>query len=192
MKSFSTSAFKIILLLIIFLSISNNHLAAVELLFPNGGEMLMAGGVYTIVWKYNREYEEEIPNIHIDLSIDNGQTWENIVLTWSTNWYQWQVPYVDSNQCLVRISLELLCPLVIGPCPEADVDWDWDVDFFDFALLASAWQSSPVDDKWNPHCDITEDGIIDYHDLDILTKWWLIGINEDMDISAETFTIFQL
>ncbi|MHC4574298.1 MAG: FG-GAP repeat domain-containing protein [Planctomycetota bacterium] len=64
--------------------------------------------------------------------------------------------------------------------PQAgDIDKDYDVDLYDFAVLASAWTSSPGDSNWNPVCDISEpnDNIIDLLDLDILTQNWLEGVD---------------
>ena len=43
------------------------------------------------------------------------------------------------------------------------------VDFADYAVLASAWRSSPGDIS-DPN-----DGIVDERDLDLLTKHWLLG-----------------
>jgi hypothetical protein len=60
----------------------------------------------------------------------------------------------------------------------ADFDTDGDVDFQDFAIFASAWQSSVGDGNWNPVCDISgSDNVIDVLDLAVFTKYWLIGIN---------------
>jgi hypothetical protein len=49
------------------------------------------------------------------------------------------------------------------------------VDFADFAVLASAWQSEPSDPDWNPACDISQpkDNFIDELDLAIFCENWL-------------------
>jgi hypothetical protein len=49
------------------------------------------------------------------------------------------------------------------------------VDFLDFAVLASAWQSEPGDPDWNPSCDISKpkDNFINELDLAILCENWL-------------------
>ncbi|MHC4265710.1 MAG: hypothetical protein ACYSUK_07245 [Planctomycetota bacterium] len=54
---------------------------------------------------------------------------------------------------------------------------EFGVDLNDFAVLASAWKTTPGDDNWNPICDISEpkDGVIDENDLEILTIYWLAG-----------------
>lgn len=55
---------------------------------------------------------------------------------------------------------------------------DRGVNFSDFAVLASAWRSQKGDANWNRYCDISDpnDDVIDERDLDILTKYWLAGI----------------
>jgi hypothetical protein len=51
------------------------------------------------------------------------------------------------------------------------------VDFLDFAVLASAWQSDPSQPNWLPAYDISEpkDSFIDELDLTILCESWLEG-----------------
>jgi uncharacterized membrane protein len=68
----------------------------------------------------------------------------------------------------------LLVPLAAS---KADFEPDGDVDLEDFGVLANAWRSTPVDDYWNPLCDISEpnDGVIDELDLKVFTENWLAG-----------------
>ena len=48
----------------------------------------------------------------------------------------------------------------------ADIDHDLDVDIFDVVLVCSAYNSTPSDPNWNPHCDIAEPfEIIDIYDI---------------------------
>jgi len=49
------------------------------------------------------------------------------------------------------------------------------VDFTDFAVLASAWQSKPTSTNWKPACDISQpkDNFIDELDLAIFCENWL-------------------
>jgi hypothetical protein len=47
------------------------------------------------------------------------------------------------------------------------------VDFFDYAVLANAWLSTPSDDNWNLLCDLQPDEIIETKDLQILIEHWL-------------------
>lgn len=51
------------------------------------------------------------------------------------------------------------------------------VDFHDFQLLASVWQTGPNNNVWNPLYDISQpqDGVIDNHDLAAFCGSWLAG-----------------
>jgi hypothetical protein len=47
-----------------------------------------------------------------------------------------------------------------------DIDHDLDVDIFDVVYAAVAYDSTPSDPNWNPHCDIAEPyGIVDIFDI---------------------------
>ena len=62
-----------------------------------------------------------------------------------------------------------------------DFEPDYDVDSHDFAILASAWQSSDGQANWNPDCDIAPqppDGLIDELDLAVFAEYWLRGTNQ--------------
>jgi len=58
---------------------------------------------------------------------------------------------------------------------EADFLCPYGVDFVDFAVLASAWQTEPNEANWRPGCDISEpkDNFIDELDLSIFCENWL-------------------
>lgn len=73
-----------------------------SLLNPNGEELIMAGSSYTINWSNNFPIE----TILIEYSTDNGGIWmpvspPNIGNTGS---YNWLVPNISSEECLIRIS----------------------------------------------------------------------------------------
>jgi hypothetical protein len=59
-----------------------------------------------------------------------------------------------------------------------DFEPDCDVDFYDFAVFASAWLSSSGKSNWNPDCDISspKDNKIDWKDLKVFTENWLMGL----------------
>jgi len=52
------------------------------------------------------------------------------------------------------------------------------VNFLDFAVLGSAWQSDSNDGNWNAVCDISDpnDRVINELDLTVFTENWLAGI----------------
>ncbi|MHC4213571.1 MAG: right-handed parallel beta-helix repeat-containing protein [Planctomycetota bacterium] len=69
---------------------------------PNGGEILNGGGTYEITW----DVWGDINEVKIEYSVDNGGGWSEVdpPNTGNTGSYEWLVPEVDSNQCLVRVS----------------------------------------------------------------------------------------
>ncbi len=131
------------------------------LLVPNGGELLPAGSTYTINWEDYRSDGNCPGDYLLDYSANNGQNWIPVDPNTVSNTcsYDWLVPMVDSNQCLVRISDANdasvndvsddvfrihVCTLVY------DLNHDCFVDFFDFSLLASEWLN--CGDPCNPSC----------------------------------------
>jgi hypothetical protein len=64
---------------------------------------------------------------------------------------------------------------VSDPVPYAYIDLDFndDVNIADFAVFAAAWQSTTLDENWNPYCDIYIDEVIDFRDLEAFTDAWL-------------------
>ena len=81
---------------------SINLESPVNLIFPNGGEQLMAGRPYSISWTNSPVSKL----VYIDFSKDNGNTWERITaspIELMSGSYNWNTPRVNSNNCLVAI-----------------------------------------------------------------------------------------
>jgi uncharacterized repeat protein (TIGR02543 family) len=75
--------------------------SSVAVLAPDGGESLRAGGTFAIRW----QTQGEIATLSIDLTTDGGATWTHVSSpNADAGSYEWQVPQVDSDRCLVRIS----------------------------------------------------------------------------------------
>jgi hypothetical protein len=72
-----------------------------SLQYPNGGELIIQGDTCQITW-----YSHSIDDVKVEYSIDNGSAWVEVdpCNTGNTGQYDWLVPDVDSNLCLVRIS----------------------------------------------------------------------------------------
>lgn len=71
---------------------------------PNGGESVAAESTEIIQW-VTRVPETEIPMVQLEYSLDNGVTWQTIAIDApNTGSYNWSVPLVASNQCLIRIT----------------------------------------------------------------------------------------
>ena len=47
-----------------------------------------------------------VTNVKIELSLDNGSTWQDIIATTpaATGSYSWNVPATESSQCFIRIT----------------------------------------------------------------------------------------
>ncbi|MCK4999861.1 MAG: hypothetical protein KAS23_10005 [Anaerohalosphaera sp.] len=68
---------------------------------PNGGETLSVGSTHTIQW----DTTGSIDNVKLEYSTNNAETWTTIIgSTPNTGSYQWLVPSVDSDNCLVRVT----------------------------------------------------------------------------------------
>jgi hypothetical protein len=72
----------------------------IRVVAPNGGETLVAGATYSISWSY----VSYIGDVLIEYSADNGENWNDVDIVSNTGNYDWLVPWVNSNQCLVRVS----------------------------------------------------------------------------------------
>ena len=122
--------------------------ARMTVVSPNGGESLVAGSECEIRWETNED-----PNIEyvlIEYSTDNGQNWSQVDTVTNLGAYEWIVPMVDSNECLMRVS-DLNDPMTrdtsnavftIFRCqgPVAgDVNGDCYVDSLDLAALVPHW-----------------------------------------------------
>ena len=126
------------------------------LIDPNGGETLLTGRRYMITWQ-SQGYIDEVK---IEYSSNNGSNWTKIATDPNnTGSYNWLVPEVTSDQCLVRISANSYGWIVsdesdsafkIYECALPDVSGDCVIDLFDFALIASYWLE--CGDPFDPNC----------------------------------------
>jgi hypothetical protein len=128
----------------------------VLLLTPNGGEQLIAGSTYEITWQ---QTTGTVKNVLLEYSADNGATWVDVNTVPNTGSYQWQVPQVNSQQCLVRVS-GAPCPDVNDTSDNAftiyrctllyDLNHDCIVNELDRDLLLSEWLK--CGDPFDPNC----------------------------------------
>ncbi len=75
----------------------------IQLIYPNGGERLVAASIDTIHWRATDNIG--IDSIAIDFSSDQGQSWSTLVrMGGSTvSFFAWTVPNLSSNHCQIRI-----------------------------------------------------------------------------------------
>jgi hypothetical protein len=74
----------------------------VQLLSPNGGEVLPSGSLYSIQWGA----PSEAVTFKLEYSKNNGKKWKKIVEGVTGSGYVWQVPATVGNKekCLVRVT----------------------------------------------------------------------------------------
>jgi hypothetical protein len=140
------------------------------ILNPNGNEYLFVGSIYTIRWEDSRS-EDCGGSYLLDYSINNGNNWIPIDSNPISNTctYDWLVPSISSNQCLIRISTAGY-PYIrdksddsfsIYRCMSNVLgDWNGDcyVDFGDLSIIAAGWNVP---------------GGTDINDLATLVQYWL-------------------
>ena len=120
--------------------------SSITVLAPNGGENLMAGDVFEVSWTYTTG--DVLDSVSLDYSIDNGANWIEIGTVPNTGVYAWEVPDVDSLNCLIRVSNAANqqandtsnAIFRIFQCTlNYDLTGDCYIDLNDLALLASEW-----------------------------------------------------
>jgi len=122
---------------------------SINLLQPNGSEILTTGSTYTIKWTG----QEAIGHVIVEFSVDDGKTWSGVYPpnVGNAGQYDWLVPKIDAERCLVRVAsrdnpgiydvsdtafsiYECLLP--------GDINGDCSIDMLDLAVLASDWLQS--------------------------------------------------
>lgn len=150
------------------------------LLAPNSSERLLAGSMHTIRW--NTEYTD-LEAVLIEHSTDNGRTWQAVDTVPNTGAYAWQVPLVESAQCMLRIadpSQSRINDISFKPFSVrslGDIAEDNRVDFRAFAKFARAWKSSVGQPRYHLDSDLSDPNgsTVDVRDLMVLTEHWLAG-----------------
>lgn len=153
-----------------------------NLLSPNGSESLVADSNYSIRW----ESIEGISNVHIEYSTSNGLAWTDVDPDASnTGSYDWLVPQVTSDQCLVRISDANNWTLfdtsdavfTIFECQkvlDTDLNDDCYVDWSDLVIITDQWLAADCcEPDWCRGADSDEDKDVDFLDFSIFAGWWL-------------------
>ncbi|MCX5636930.1 MAG: hypothetical protein NTX52_04450, partial [Planctomycetota bacterium] len=139
------------------LAIREQGPAELMLIQPNVGEKLIADRIYTIEWQSSGS----INQVLIEFSDSNGVSWTAVSPPNAGNnrRYNWLVPKVNSEQCLVRItdvgdqSISDVSDAVftIYQCTlKFDVTGDCLVDLRDFASFASEWLQ--CGNPFDPNC----------------------------------------
>jgi len=131
--------------------------STVTLLSPNASEIIIGGTTYPIEWQTTGT----VNKILIEFSIDNGNAWSEVYPpnAGNTGNYDWLVPMVSSEHCLVRITNAgnlavydtsngafFIYQCLLG----GDLTGDCIVNLADFAVMAAYWLDCA--DPYNPQC----------------------------------------
>jgi len=76
---------------------------SVHVIWPDGGEFLASGTIQTIEWVATDTDNAEIPQIDLYYSIDGGNNYDFIDSTTNTGFYDWTVPYVETDQAIIKV-----------------------------------------------------------------------------------------
>ncbi len=157
------------------------EIGSLTLTYPNGGEIFKTGTTQTITWTT----EGTIPNVAIDYSTNNGVTWIPVSPPNSGNIgsYDWFVPAVTSQECLVRVSASPVAyasdtsdaALTVFQCLlRSDANGDCVIDIQDFAIMAEEWLTSghPFYPDFDP-VSLDDDGDVDTADFILFSNAWL-------------------
>ena len=137
--------------------------SSLAVLQPNGGEILLADSIYTINWTDFRSGSGCPGNYLLKYSTNNGESWTPIDSNSVSNTcsYDWLVPTVDSNECLIQI-VDANDPNIVDTSDDlfyiyecqgpiiGDLDNNCYVDFLDLAVLSLHWLE--CGNPYDPDC----------------------------------------
>jgi hypothetical protein len=113
---------------------------------PNGGEAWVADSNYSITWLD----AQTVADVVVEYSTNKGSSWVSVspANVGNTGSYDWVVPPVDSNECLVRVSSAVHSslfdtsdnPFTIYQCTlYYDLTGDCFINLLDLDALGSEW-----------------------------------------------------
>jgi len=122
--------------------------SVITVVSPGAGQRMIQGKTQLITWNINPEVP--VDDVLIEFSSDNGQTWTATATVPNTGSYEWTVPTVDSDRCLIRIS-DAMNSMIYAvsdsvfsvfecypPIP-GDINGDCYVNLEDLAIIAMNW-----------------------------------------------------
>jgi len=133
---------------------------AITVLSPDGGELLIQGTIHTIAWSISHDMPVE--TVIIEFSTDGGENWGTIDTVENTGSYEWALPTVNSDQCLIHVS-DPLNPSIsdtsdsvftifeCDPPIHGDVNGDCYVNMGDAAIVALNWLK--CGNPFDPMCE---------------------------------------
>jgi hypothetical protein len=147
-----------------------------NIIAPNGGEKWMSGTIHTIQWETMSDLNAA--DVNIQYSSDNGLNWNNIAIALNTGSYQWLIPQITSDLCLIRVSDandanffdDSASAFTIYQCQlptNGDLDADCDIDLLDLDILATQWLTTGPDANLDGQANVV------FNDFAIMAKGWL-------------------
>jgi hypothetical protein len=156
---------------------------------------LPPGSTYTIQWNWNYFYEgisiispnDHPGDIRLYYSTNSGQSWTTIttITDHETREYEWLVPDVNSNACMLRIvdlahfglTDESEDTFSTYPCQGpiiGDIDGDCYVNLDDLGLMGAYWLANDCNEmnQWCSGTDLDENEIVDLNDFAIVGQNW--------------------
>jgi len=117
---------------------------------------------------------EGYPDLYGCVITDIGLKLDNIIIDHSTpgwTYFTWNVTWE-----------------IWGIEKSAELNRDGEVNFVDFSIFASSWNSQAGQPHWNPLCDINlpADNRIDFYDLQVFCSDWLYGFSGGFEENFET------
>ncbi len=187
---------------------------SITVTYPNGGEIWYSGFEKNITWFS----VGKVGPVRIELSTDNGSTWQEIVAETENNGvFTWVVPEISSTTCLMRVSeaddgvpadtsdtvfVILNEPVIVITAPNGGEEWPVG------SVQEITWVtgSAPVGDvkieystdngsTWNEIVGRTEnDGVFEWEIPDTVSNQCLVRVSEaddgnPADISDAPFSI---
>ena len=166
-----------------------------NILSPNGDEFLLADSTSNITWRDWRD-QNCGGDYLLYYTVDNGDNWIPITQTPVSNTceYEWTVPAVDSNECLIRIvdannadindvsDESFYIYQCIGPLT-GDINGDCYVKFDDYCVIASQWGEQNCGDlnEWRYGSDLSQNGAVDWQDIfTFVLNWCDCGNHYDL------------
>jgi von Willebrand factor type A domain-containing protein/type IX secretion system substrate protein/WD40 domain-containing protein len=80
---------------------SNGSESIISVVYPNGGEYLIAGNTYNLLWS---DSDLSSDFLSLEYTLDKGSNWNNINYLGGVGEQEWTTPIVESDECLLRVS----------------------------------------------------------------------------------------
>ena len=168
------------------LAVSRPAVAHVDLITPNGGELLDAGSVFTVAWKIRIAHDRQDWDLWYSTSSSSGP-WIEMArdlppgsgAVGSVHRYDWTIPNIVSENTWARVRMDNTATdyydvsdasFAIVSKPAADLTGNGFVDFDDLAILLTNWDQDVGAALGN--LVSADDTVVNFDDLAVLLTDW--------------------